>query len=80
MNLSPKILIIGSTGELGSKLIKFCNSNKIKIHAITGYKNKKLKIQKEKFHIKNSFLLSNHQEKLNFIEFLKKLKYTLFIF
>ena len=75
MNLSPKILIIGSTGELGSKLIKFCNSNKIKIHAITGYKNKKkLKIQKEKFHIKNSFLLSNHQEKLNFIEFLKKTK------
>ena len=47
MNLSPKILIIGSTGELGSKLIKFCNSNKIKIHAITGYKNKKLKIQRK---------------------------------
>ena len=36
MNLSPKILIIGSTGELGSKLIKFCKNNNIKIHAITG--------------------------------------------
>ena len=80
MNLSPKILIIGSTGELGSNLLNFVIVTKLKFMQLQDTKIKKLKIQKEKFHIKNSFLLSNHQEKLNFIEFLKKLKYTLFIF
>ena len=33
----PKILIVGSTGELGNKLLKFCSKNKIKVNAITGY-------------------------------------------
>ena len=81
MNSNPKILIIGSTGELGTKLLQFCAKNKIKIKAITGFKNKKkLKIQKEKFNIQNSFLLSDQFEKLNFIKYLNKTKYTLFIF
>ena len=34
----PKILIVGSTGELGTKLLKFCSKNKIKVNAITGYR------------------------------------------
>ena len=81
MNLNPKILIIGSTGELGTKLLKFCAKNKIKIKAITGFKNKKkLKIQKEKFNIQNSFLLSDQFEKLNFIKYLNKTKIDIIYF
>ena len=54
---NPKILIIGSTGELGTKLLKYCNNKKISITAITGFNNvKKLKLQKSKFKIKYSFL------------------------
>ena len=45
----PKILIVGSTGELGTKLLKFCSKNKIKVNAITGYNNNhKLQLQKKK--------------------------------
>ena len=31
MNKNPKILIIGATGELGTKLLKYCNNKKISI-------------------------------------------------
>ena len=39
--MSNKILIIGSTGTLGSKLFNFCLKNNIFVFAITSYKNKK---------------------------------------
>ena len=37
--LSPKILIIGSTGKLGTKLLKYTNRNSISVYAITCFKN-----------------------------------------
>ncbi len=71
MKNSPRILIIGSTGKLGTSLLKFCNKKKIKVFAITGFKNKKkLELQKYHFSIKNSFLLSNKIECENFKNFL----------
>ena len=52
--MSAKILIIGSTGKLGIKLVNFCYKNLIKISAITCYSNKKLIIdQSKKSNIKN---------------------------
>ena len=71
MKFKPRILIIGSTGKLGSTLLKFCSKKKIKIHAITGFKNKKkLNFQKNNYYIKNSFLLSDKIEEQNFNKFL----------
>ena len=37
----PKIVIIGSTGKLGSKLLNYTNKNNIAIFGITCFKNKK---------------------------------------
>ena len=39
--ISPKVVIIGSTGKLGSKLLNYTCKNNIKIFAITCFKNKK---------------------------------------
>ena len=49
-----KILIVGSTGKLGTKLLKFTKNNFIPIYGITCYKNSnKLINQKRQFLIKN---------------------------
>ena len=81
MKLKPKILIIGSTGKLGSSLLKFCSKKKISIYAITGFKNKKkLNLQKNYYYIKNSFLLSNKIEEQNFNKFLTTSKIDIIYF
>ena len=50
---NPKILVIGSTGVLGSKLLSFCKKNKINIDTICCFKNsKKLRYQKKVFQSK----------------------------
>ncbi len=71
MKFKPKILIIGSTGKLGTSLLKFCFKKNINVFSITGYKNKKkLETQKKHYNIKNSFLLSSKSENANFKRFL----------
>ena len=53
-----KILVIGSTGVLGSKLLNFCKRKNINIDTICCFNNyKKLSNQKKKLQIKNSFVL-----------------------
>ena len=50
-----KIIIIGSTGKLGTKLLNYTKKNSIKIYGITCFKNnKKLEKQKKKYKIKKS--------------------------
>lgn len=69
--MKPKILIIGSTGKLGSKLLKYTYSNNIKIFAATCFNNKKkLLSQKLKYNIDNTFILSEQNERDNFLKFL----------
>ena len=81
MRFKPKICIIGSTGKLGTSLLNFCYKKNINIFSITGYKNKKkLKLQRDRFNIKNSFLLSNKIENDNFKIFLKKNKIDIIYF
>ena len=81
MKSKPKILIIGSTGNLGSSLLNFCKKKNIKIYAITGFKNKKkLKLQKDYFDIKKCFLLSNKIDKQNFNKFLTTTKIDIVYF
>ena len=71
--MKKKILIIGSTGKLGIKLLNFLNKNSISVYAITCYKNiSKLSAQKNLYNIKNTFALSDSNDKKKFFELLKK--------
>lgn len=75
------ICIIGSTGKLGSKLLIYCNKNKININCITYYSNKKKAINlKRKYKIENCFSLKNILEKNKFIEYLKTNKLDIIYF
>ena len=77
----PKILIIGSTGKLGTKLLSYCFKNNISIFGATCFYNKKkINFQKKKYNIKNIFTLSIEIEKNNFINFIKENKIDLIYF
>ena len=79
--MKPKILIIGSTGKLGIKLLDFCKKKQINIFCITGYNNDKLlKSQSIKYNIKHSFKLSDTKNIKSFKIFLKKNKIDLIYF
>ena len=79
--MKPKILIIGSTGKLGKKLLDFCHKKKINIFCITGYNNDRLlKSQSLKYKIKYSFKLSDTNKVILFKLFLKKYKIDLIYF
>jgi len=70
--MSPKIVIICSTGKLGSKLLDYTYKNNIKITAITCFKNKKkILFQKKKFGVSKKFILSESKDYTDFINFLK---------
>ena len=70
--IPPKIVIIGSTGKLGSKLLNYTSKHNIKIFAITCFKNKKkINYQKNKYAIPNYFVLSEKNDYRNFIFFLR---------
>ena len=67
------IVIIGSTGKLGSKLLNYTSKNNISIDGITCFKNiKKLESQKKKFNIKKSFVLSDINHRNKFFKLLEK--------
>ena len=71
--MSVKIVIVGSTGKLGSKLLNFTNKNFIPIYGITCYKNyKKLNIQKNKYNINKTFVLNNFIDRNKFLKLLEK--------
>jgi len=66
-----KILIFGSTGKLGSKLLSFCFQNNISIDCITSFSNyRKMKKQSKKLSIKNSFCLSYQNQNILLKKFL----------
>ena len=70
--MSPKIVIIGSTGKLGSKLLDYTHKNNIDISAITCFKNKKkILAQKLKYDVSKKFILSDPKDHTEFINFLK---------
>ena len=79
--MKPNILIIGSTGKLGAKLLSFCSKNKISIFTISCYSNsKRILIQKEKYKIRNHFILSKSYSSIKFCEHLKKNKFQIIYF
>ena len=77
--MKHKILILGSTGKLGSKLLKYCNSEKISVNCVTCYKNtKKLNNQVTKYKIPNSYTLSKNEK--NFLHYISNSKFKIIYF
>ena len=79
--MKNNILVIGSTGNLGRMLLKYCHKNNIKVDAITSYKNQSLQKKQQFFYdIKNGFCLNNSNEQLNFKKLLLKKKFKIIYF
>ena len=79
--MKPRILVIGSTGKLGSKLLKFALKNEISIDAICCFKNKKkLFFQHQNFNIKNKFILSDLGDSKNLLDYIKSNKINIIYF
>ncbi len=79
--MKNQILILGSTGKLGTKLINYCLKNNLHILAITCFTNiKKIQKQKNRLNIENSFCLSKKKDELIFLDFLKKNNFTIVYF
>lgn len=79
--MKKRILIIGSTGKLGKKLLNFCYINKINVSGITCYKNFDLiNNQKKKHNIKHSFAISNELDNKNFIKYLSSNTFNIVYF
>ena len=69
--MNVKIVILGSTGKLGSKLLNFTYKHSIPIHCICCFKNStKLIKQVNKYSIKHSFVLSDKNDQKRYILFI----------
>ena len=80
--MSQNILVIGSTGNLGKILLKYCHKNNIKIDAITSFRNQLLQNKQQSLYkIKKGFCLNKEIEKTNFKKFLlsNKFKFVYFL-
>ena len=80
--MRQNILVIGSTGNLGKILLRYCYKNNIIIDAITSFRNQLLqKKQQSLYKIKKGFCLNKEIEKTNFKKFLlsKKFKFVYFL-
>jgi 1-deoxy-D-xylulose-5-phosphate reductoisomerase len=79
--MKNNILIIGSTGKLGSRLLNYTQKENIPIKAITCFSNKiKLHNQKQKFNVTNSFILSLPSDKKKFLKFISISKFSVVYF
>tara|TARA_B100001093_G_scaffold518014_1_gene601384 strand:- start:897 stop:1988 length:1092 start_codon:yes stop_codon:yes gene_type:complete len=79
--MKNKILILGSTGKLGTKLLDYCLKNHLQISALTCYTNiKKINKLKVKFNVKNTFCLSIKKDELTFLDYLKNNNFTIVYF
>ncbi len=58
--MNPRIVIIGSTGKLGLKLLNYSKTNNVKIFCLTCFKNRKLlESQANKHNVRHTFILSD---------------------
>ena len=79
--MKNKILILGSTGKLGTKLLNYCFKNKLQISAITCHTNKKkIQRQKIKLNVKNIFCLSVKKDETIFLDYLTNNKFSIVYF
>ena len=69
--MKTKIVIIGSTGKLGIKLLNYCKKSQINVFCITCFQNSNLlKKQSLNYNIRNCFVLSKEHGKKSFSQFL----------
>ena len=79
--MKNNILIIGSTGKLGSKLLNYTHKEDISINAITCFSNRqKLAHQSKKFNVNKSFILSIPSEVNKFVKLISVSKYSIVYF
>ena len=79
--MKNNILIIGSTGKLGSKLLNYTHKEKISIKVITCFRNKKkLLSQKKKYNIEKSYVLSHSTDNKSFLNLVSKSKFSIVYF
>ena len=79
--MNKRILVIGSTGKLGTILLRYCVKNNLTITALTCFENeKKIINQKKMTKAKKTFLLSRKNQYLQFLEYLKKNNFDLVYF
>ena len=79
--MNNKIIIIGSTGKLGTKLLSYINKNSISIYGICCFRNKKkMLVQKNRYSIKHSFVLNNKKDQNKLFKILEsKIKIIYFL-
>ncbi len=66
--MNVKILIVGSTGKLGSKLLGYMHKNDIQTYCITCFQNiKKLNFQKKKIFYKKIFCIKSFRRSKKFL-------------
>ena len=79
--MNNKILILGSTGKLGTKLLNYCFKNNLKISAITCFTNiKKIQKQKIRLNINKFFCLSKNKDELIFSDYLRNNNFSVVYF
>lgn len=79
--MKNNILVIGSTGNLGSKLLNYTKKNKINIHTCTCFKNKKkLLNQKINYNLNFSFTLSDEVDEKKFLSHINKNNFKIIYF
>ena len=68
--MKVKIVVVGSTGKLGTKLLNYTHQNSIPIYCITCFQNyKKLYAQKYKFRVNKAYVTSKTNEEKIFLKF-----------
>jgi len=79
--MKNNILIIGSTGKLGSKLLNYTHKENIIVNTITCYSNKKkLLHQSKKFKVNKSFILSIPSDVNKFLNLISLSKFSIVYF
>lgn len=79
--MKKNILILGSTGKLGTKIFDYCINNKLNNLTITGFNNKK-KLNKQKDYISSNdyFCLNSKLEQSRFYKLIKVKRFKLIYF
>ena len=79
--MKPRVVIIGSTGKLGKKLLNYCSKKNVDIFCITGFKNNHLlKYQTKKYNINHYFKLSDFEDIKKFKKLLHRYKINIIYF
>ena len=76
--MKPKILILGATGVLGIKLIKYLHLQNLKVHTAVCHQNSSLLNKLSiKYKIHSTFSLNKNKDKLSLESTIKKFNFNI---